>query len=132
MQQRRQIERSCFCIPGRWQNAQEIRAADHLVHRAETKPRHELAHFFRDEEEIVHHMLGLTRKLRSQVRVLRCDADGTRVEMTLPHHHASFDDQRRGGKAKLIGAEQRSDNDVASTVTYFRLLTNAGCWWMRF
>jgi hypothetical protein len=28
--------------------------------------------------------------------------------------------------------QMRSDQDVASTITYFHLLTNAGCWWMRF
>ena len=35
--------------------------------------------------------------------------------------------------ASMLRVDQmRSDQDVASTVTYFHLLTNAGCWWMRF
>ena len=35
--------------------------------------------------------------------------------------------------ASMIRVDQmRSETDVASTVTYFHLLTNAGCWWMRF
>jgi hypothetical protein len=28
--------------------------------------------------------------------------------------------------------QMRSEQDMASTITYFHLLTNAGCWWMRF
>lgn len=35
--------------------------------------------------------------------------------------------------ARLLRVDQmRSDSDAASQVTYFHLLTNAGCWWMRF
>jgi hypothetical protein len=35
--------------------------------------------------------------------------------------------------ASMLRVDQmRSDQDVASTITYFHLLTNAGCWWMRF
>ena len=35
--------------------------------------------------------------------------------------------------ASMLRVDQmRSDDDVASTITYFHLLTNAGCWWMRF
>ena len=35
--------------------------------------------------------------------------------------------------ARLLRVDQmRSDNDAASQVTYFHLLTNAGCWWMQF
>ena len=32
----------------------------------------------------------------------------------LPHHDAAFGDQRRGGEAELVGAEQRADDDVAT------------------
>jgi hypothetical protein len=39
----------------------------------------------------------------------------------------------RPRRAQLLRVDQmRSDRDFASTVTYFQLLTNAGCWWMRF
>jgi hypothetical protein len=35
--------------------------------------------------------------------------------------------------ASMLRVDQmRSDQDVASTITYFHLLTNSGCWWMRF
>ena len=40
---------------------------------------------------------------------------------------------RRRPLASMLRVDQmRSATDVGSTVTYFRLLTNAGCWWMRF
>ena len=40
---------------------------------------------------------------------------------------------RRRPHASLLRVDQmRSEKDVASTITYFHLLTNAGCWWMRF
>lgn len=39
----------------------------------------------------------------------------------------------RRALASLLRVDQmRSENDVAANVTYFHLLTNAGCWWMRF
>lgn len=39
----------------------------------------------------------------------------------------------RPRRAQLLRVDQmRNDGDFASTVTYFQLLTNAGCWWMRF
>jgi hypothetical protein len=35
--------------------------------------------------------------------------------------------------ASMLRVDQmRSEQDMASTITYFHLLTNAGCWWMRF
>lgn len=35
--------------------------------------------------------------------------------------------------ARLLRVDQmRSDSDAESQVTFFHLLTNAGCWWMRF
>lgn len=40
---------------------------------------------------------------------------------------------RRRPHALLLRVDQmRGETDAASTITYFRLLTNAGCWWMRF
>ena len=46
---------------------------------------------------------------------------------------ASTPPPRRRPHASMLRVDQmRSDSDVASEVTYFHLLTNAGCWWMRF
>lgn len=36
-------------------------------------------------------------------------------------------------RARLLRVDQmRGNNDAASQVTYFHLLSNAGCWWLRF
>jgi hypothetical protein len=77
-------------------------APDHLVERAEAELRHELARFLGDEEEVVDHVLGRAREALAQLRVLRRDANGTRVEVALAHHDAAFDDQRRGREAELV------------------------------
>ena len=89
-------------------------AADHFVDRAEAELRHDLAHFLRDEAHEVHDVLGLAGELRAQLRVLRGDADGAGVQMADAHHDAAERDERRGGEAEFLGAEQRGDDDVAA------------------
>ncbi len=88
--------------------------ADHLVEVAVAEAGHDLAHFLGDEEEIVDDVLGLAGKALAQHRVLRRNADRAGVEMALAHHDAAGRDQRRGGEAEFVGAEQRTDHDVAS------------------
>jgi hypothetical protein len=40
---------------------------------------------------------------------------------------------RRRPLASMLRVDQmRGDKDLSSTVSYFHLMTNAGCWWMRF
>ena len=75
---------------------------------------HQLAHFLGDEEEEVDDVLGLAVEALAQHRVLRGDADRAGVQMALAHHDAAGRDQRRGGEAELVGAEQRADDDVAA------------------
>ena len=58
-------------------------------------------------------MLGLALEARAQDRVLGGDADRAGVQMAFAHHDAAGGDQRRGGEAELVGAEQRADDDVA-------------------
>ena len=88
--------------------------ADHLAERAEAELRHQLAHFLGDEEEEVDHVLRLAGEALAQHRVLRGDADRAGVQMALAHHDAAGGDQRRGGEAELVGAEQRADHHVAA------------------
>ena len=66
-----------------------------------------------DQEEEVHHVLGLAGKLLAQLRVLRGDADRAGVEVALAQHDAAHRDQARGGHAELLGAQQRGDEHVA-------------------
>ena len=93
---------------------EHLHLADHLVEAAIAHRRHQLAHFFGDEEEVVDDVLGLAGEARAQHRVLRRDADRAGVEMALAHHDAAGRDQRRGAEAELVGAEQRADHHVAA------------------
>ena len=93
---------------------EQVGLADHLGELAEAERRHDLAHFFRDEEEEVDHVLGLALELLAQCRVLRRDADRAGVQVALAHHDAAGGDQRRGREAELVGAEQRADDDVTA------------------
>ena len=57
---------------------------------------------------------GLPVNRGAQLGVLRRDADRAGVEVADAHHDAAGDDQRSGGEAELLGAEQRGDDDVAA------------------
>ena len=116
MQHRRKVERVSFGVIGRMFDSQQVTAADQLVHRPNSEARHDLPHFLGDEEEIIDHVLGLSGEARAQLRILGCDSDGAGVEMTLPHHHAAFDNQRRRSKSEFVGAEHGGDDDVATSL----------------
>ena len=92
---------------------EQVGAADQLVELAHAEARHHLAHLFGDEEEVVDDVLGLALEFPAQHRVLGRDAHRAGVEVAFAHHDAALDDQRRGGEAELVGAEQRADDDVA-------------------
>src|SRR5690348_4634621 len=93
---------------------QLVGAADHLVEGAEAQFGHQLARLFGDEAQERDHVLGLADEAFAQLLILGRDADRTGVEVALAHHHTTFGDQRRGGEAEFIGAEQRADDDVAA------------------
>ena len=95
-------------------HVEQVGAADQVVELADAHLRHQLAHFFGDEEEVVDDMLGLAGEALAQHRILRGDADRAGVEVALAHHDAAFDHQRRGGETEFVGAEQRADDDVAA------------------
>ena len=56
---------------------------------------------------------GATGEPGAQHRVLGGDPDRAGVEMADAHHHAARGDQRRGREGELVGAEQRTDHNVA-------------------
>ena len=89
-----------------------LRAPHHLVEGAEAQLRHVLAHFLGDEAHEVHHVLGLAGELRPQPRVLRGDSHRAGIQVAGAHHDAAERDQRARGEAKLLGAEQGTDDDV--------------------
>ena len=55
---------------------------------------------------------GRPREALAQLGVLGGDADRAGVEVADPHHDAAADDQRGGGEAVLLGAEQGGDHHV--------------------
>src|SRR5690606_28294142 len=95
-------------------HVQQVGAADQVVELADAQLGHDFAHFFGDEEEKVHHVLGLALELAAQHRILSGHAHRAGVQVALAHHDAAFHHQRRGCKAELVGAQQRRDHDVTA------------------
>ena len=93
---------------------EQVGAADQVLELADAELRHVPAHLLGDEEEEVDDVLGLALEALAQLRVLRGDADRARVQVAGAHHDAAHRDQRGGGEADLLGAEQRGDHDVAA------------------
>ncbi len=72
------------------------------------------AHLLGDEEEEIDDVLRLALELLAQLRILRGDAHRAGVQVALAHHDAAHRDQRRGGEAELLGAQQRGDDHIAA------------------
>ena len=112
-EQPRQVDALRLVVLDRAAPVEMLGLADHVREASETEPRHQLAHLFGDEEEIVDHVFRRAGEPLAQLRILGRDADRACVEMTLAHHDAARGDQRRGGEAELVRAEQRTDDDIA-------------------
>jgi hypothetical protein len=91
-----------------------IGATHHLVQGAEAETSHDLAQLFGHVEEEANDVLGLAAELLAQLGVLCGNADRARVEVALSHHDAARCDERGGGEAELLGAEERAKRDVAA------------------
>ena len=92
---------------------ERLDVADHLGHRAEAELGHQLADLLGDELEERLDELRLAAEALAQLGVLGGDADRAGVEVADAHHHAARHDERGGGEAELLGAEQGGDDDVA-------------------
>ena len=108
-EQAREVQAAGLPVIEGGRRRQHVRAADHLVDRAEAQRGHQLARLGGHEAHERHHVLGLARETRAQARVLRGDAHGTGVEVALPHHDAPERHERRGAEPELLGAEQGGD-----------------------
>ena len=93
---------------------EHLHLPDHFIEAAVAQRGHDFPHFLGDEEEEVDDVLGLAGEALAQHRVLGGDADRAGVEVALAHHDAAGRDQRRGGEAEFVGAEKRTDHDVAA------------------
>ena len=93
---------------------EHLHLADHFLEARVAHLGHQLAHFLGDEEQVVDDVLGLAGEAGAQHRVLRGDANRAGVEVALAHHDAAGRDQRGGGHAELVGAEQGADHHVTA------------------
>ena len=98
----------------RGDHLQPVGPAHHLLDRPEAQAGHVLAHLGRDEGHEVDDVLRVAAEVPAQLRVLRRHADRTGVEVAGPHHDAAQRDERGGGEAELLRAQQRPDHDVAA------------------
>ena len=90
-----------------------VDTADHLVDGAEAHVGHDFAELLGDEEEVVDDVFGLSGEHFPEDRILGGDADGAGVEVAFAEHDAAHDDERGGGEAELLGAEEAGDGNVA-------------------
>ena len=95
-------------------DVERLDAADGLLERAEAELGEQLADLLGDVLHEVDDELGLAAELLAQLGVLRGHAHRAGVEVADAHHHAARHDERRGGEAELLGAEQRGDHHVAA------------------
>src|SRR5574343_1304646 len=93
---------------------EQVNTADQFVEIADAQLGHQFAHFFGNEEEVVHHVFRLAGEALAQLRILGGDTHRAGVEVALAHHDAAFDHQRRGGEAEFVGTQQGTDDDVAA------------------
>ena len=90
-------------------HVEQIAASDQIVEFAYADLRHQFAHLFGNEKEIVHHVFWLAGEFPAQNRILCRNADRTGIEVALAHHDAAFYHQRRGGETELVGTQQCTD-----------------------
>ena len=91
---------------------EQIRTAHQFVHRTRTQLGHDAAQLLRDEEHEALHVFRLSGKLFAQLGVLGGNAEGAGAQMAHAHHTAAHGDQRRGGKAEFLRAQQQGDGHV--------------------
>ena len=75
-------------------------------------PSQELADLTCDSLKVGNHHLWSAGEARTQQFVLGSNAYGTRVQMTLPGHHATHCQQCSRAKAEFIGPEQSRNHDI--------------------
>ena len=114
-QQTSEVEARGFPVFDASAHVEQVGAADHVVKLLDTQLRHDLTHFFSDEEEVVDDVLRLACELLAQLWVLCGHAHGAGVQVALAHHDATLNHQRCSGKAKLVSAEQSTHSHVAAS-----------------
>jgi hypothetical protein len=128
-----EIEVSSLGSPELLVDLQHIRTTNHLVDGAEAKFGHVATKFFRNVVEEVNDLFRLAGKLGAELRVLGGDTNRASVHyghkinlvkkgkewqkltVTLPHHDASHSNEGSGSESPLLGTQETSDSDVATS-----------------
>ncbi len=108
------VQAPCLPVLDAGAHVQQIGATDKLIELADTQLRHDLAHFFGNEEKEIDDMLGLALELFAQHRILCRDTDRTGIQMAFAHHDASLYNQRGRRKTEFVGPQQRANDHIAS------------------
>ena len=96
-------------------HVEQIGPTNQVVELADAELRHDLARLLGNKKEIINHMLWLASEFFAQCRVLRGNTNRTGIEVTLSHHDAALDHQRRGSEPKLISTQQGAYQHIAAS-----------------
>src|ERR1017187_10076375 len=113
----RKIEASRLPVIDCGLNVQHVNPPHHLVETAESQLRHVLTHLLGKKEKEIDHVLGLPLELLAQHGILRSNAYGAGIEMTLAHHHAphlveTAESQLRHVLTHLLGKKEKEIDHV--------------------
>ena len=86
----------------------------HLLDGREAQVRHDLAQLLGNEEHEALDVFGLAREPAPQAAVLGRDAGGAGVLLAVALHETAHGDERHGGEAEFLGAQQARHGDVGA------------------
>src|SRR6266516_4837204 len=110
----REVEAFRLPVPDALLHVEQVGAADQLAEPAYAELGHQLSYLLGDEEEVVHNVLRLARKLLAEHGILGRNAHRASVQVALAHQDATAHDERRGREPEFVGAEDRADHHVAA------------------
>ncbi len=102
VEQRGEIHAAGFPMIHRQARLQPVGAPDHLIHAAEAKFRHPLAHFLGDEVHKIHHVGGVAGEVLAQFWILGGHPGGTGIQVADAHHHAAEHHQRARWQSQTL------------------------------
>ena len=93
---------------------EKVCATDDIFQRCGAKVGENPAHVFGNKGHEPDDMVRQAGEMFAQVFVLRADADGTCIRMTLPDHQATHRNKRNRANAEFFSAEHCGDDDIAA------------------
>ena len=93
---------------------QQIGASHQFIHRTDSQLSHILPQFLGNEIHEIDHVFRFSLKTLPKLRILRCNAHRTRVQVADAHHHAAHGYERCCRKPKLLGAQHAGNRHIAA------------------